>query len=64
VAGQQAQNLDSPGICDSSNRYATPDPGNQLIVAIPLILLLELSIFLSRFVYKKRTPPAQQEAEA
>ena len=42
----------------------TPDPGNQLIVAIPLILLLELSIFLSRFVYKKRTPPAQQEAEA
>ncbi|MDD5605458.1 MAG: twin-arginine translocase subunit TatC [Dehalococcoidales bacterium] len=41
----------------------TPDPGNQLIVAIPLILLLELSIFLSRFVYKKRVPPSEQESD-
>ncbi len=34
----------------------TIDPINQSIVAIPLILLLELSILLSRFVYKPRTP--------
>ncbi len=38
----------------------TPDPINQSIVAIPLILLLELSIFLSRFAYKKRAPSKQQ----
>lgn len=32
----------------------TFDPINQLIIAIPLIILLELSIILARFVYKKR----------
>jgi sec-independent protein translocase protein TatC len=32
----------------------TFDPINQTIIAVPLILLLELSIILSRFVYKKR----------
>jgi sec-independent protein translocase protein TatC len=32
----------------------TPDPVNQAIVAIPLILLLELGILLARLVYKKR----------
>jgi sec-independent protein translocase protein TatC len=32
----------------------TFDPINQCIIAIPLILLLELSIILARFVYKKR----------
>ncbi|RJO61657.1 MAG: twin-arginine translocase subunit TatC, partial [Dehalococcoidia bacterium] len=37
----------------------TPDPVNQLIVAVPLILLLELGILLSRLVYKKREQPAE-----
>ena len=32
----------------------TPDPINQAIVAVPLILLLELGILLSRLVYKKK----------
>lgn len=32
----------------------TPDPINQLIIAIPLILLLELGIFLAKRVYKKK----------
>ena len=32
----------------------TPDPVNQTIVAIPLILLFELSIILCRMVQKKR----------
>jgi len=32
----------------------TFDPINQTIIAVPLILLLELSIVLARFVYKKR----------
>jgi sec-independent protein translocase protein TatC len=32
----------------------TPDPVNQTIVAIPLILLYELSIFLTRMVQKKK----------
>ena len=32
----------------------TPDPVNQCIVAIPLILLLELGILLARIVYKKK----------
>ena len=36
----------------------TPDPINQMIVAIPLILLLEVSIILARLVYRKRTPEA------
>ena len=32
----------------------TPDPINQLIIAIPLILLLELGIFLAKRVYKNK----------
>lgn len=32
----------------------TPDPVNQTIVAVPLILLLELGILLARLVYKKK----------
>jgi sec-independent protein translocase protein TatC len=38
----------------------TFDPINQCIIAIPLILLLELGILLSRLVYKKKreVPPA------
>ncbi|MDD4874208.1 MAG: twin-arginine translocase subunit TatC, partial [Dehalococcoidales bacterium] len=32
----------------------TMDPINQSIIAIPLLILLELSIILSRMVYKKR----------
>jgi sec-independent protein translocase protein TatC len=40
----------------------TPDPVNQCIVAIPLILLLELGILLARLVYKKREQPAAEQA--
>jgi len=40
----------------------TMDPINQSIIAIPLIILLELSIFLSRFVYKKREEKLPAEA--
>ncbi len=40
----------------------TFDPINQTIIALPLIVLLELSIFLSRFVYKKRAEQPQAEA--
>ena len=32
----------------------TFDPINQMIIAIPLILLLELGILLARMVYKKK----------
>ena len=39
----------------------TFDPINQTIIAIPLIILLELSIILARFVYKKREEPAPTE---
>jgi sec-independent protein translocase protein TatC len=39
----------------------TPDPINQGIVAIPLIFLLELSILLSRLVYKPRNNSPQPE---
>jgi sec-independent protein translocase protein TatC len=35
----------------------TFDPVNQTIIAVPLILLLELGILLSRLVYKKREQP-------
>lgn len=38
----------------------TPDPFNQTIVAVPLILLLELGILLARLVYKKRKQPAAE----
>jgi len=41
----------------------TPDPVNQTIVAVPLILLLELGILLARLVYKKkREQPATESA--
>jgi sec-independent protein translocase protein TatC len=40
----------------------TFDPINQTIIALPLIILLELSIILSKFVYKKRAEPAPSEA--
>lgn len=40
----------------------TFDPINQTIIALPLIILMELSIFLSRFVYKKRAEPAPEAA--
>jgi sec-independent protein translocase protein TatC len=40
----------------------TMDPINQSIIAIPLIILLELSIILARFVYKKREPKGVTEA--
>ena len=40
----------------------TFDPINQAIIAIPLIVLFELSILLSRFVYKKRSETAQAAA--
>ena len=40
----------------------TFDPINQTIIALPLIILLELSIFLSRFVYKKRIEQTQAKA--
>jgi sec-independent protein translocase protein TatC len=39
----------------------TFDPINQSIVAIPLIILLEISIILARIVYKKRGEPAPAE---
>jgi sec-independent protein translocase protein TatC len=39
----------------------TMDPINQSIIAIPLIVLLELSIILARFVYKKREPKGAAE---
>jgi sec-independent protein translocase protein TatC len=38
----------------------TMDPINQSIIAIPLIILLELSIILARFVYKKREEKVPQ----
>ena len=40
----------------------TFDPINQTIIALPLIILMEASIFLSRFVYKERGKPAPVEA--
>jgi sec-independent protein translocase protein TatC len=39
----------------------TFDPINQTIIALPLIILLELSILLARFVYKKRAETAPVE---
>jgi len=38
----------------------TPDPVNQTIVAVPIILLLELGILLARLVYKKKRSPAPE----
>jgi len=40
----------------------TFDPINQTIIALPLIFLMEVSIFLSRFMYKKRAESAPVEA--
>jgi sec-independent protein translocase protein TatC len=40
----------------------TFDPINQTIIALPLIVLLELSIILSRLVYKERIKSAPEEA--
>jgi sec-independent protein translocase protein TatC len=40
----------------------TFDPINQSIIAIPLIVLLELSILLAKLVYKKRGEPPATEA--
>ena len=40
----------------------TFDPINQAIIALPLIVLLELSILLSRLVYKKRGETAKATA--
>ena len=43
----------------------TVDPVVQSLIAVPLILLLELSIILSRFVYKKNEPiPDEAELAA
>ena len=41
----------------------TFDPINQTIIALPLIILLELSILLAKLVYKKRAEPAPAEAQ-
>jgi len=41
----------------------TFDPINQTIIALPLIILLELSILLSKLVYKKRAEPAPAETQ-
>jgi sec-independent protein translocase protein TatC len=40
----------------------TFDPINQSIIAIPLIILLEVSILLSKLIYKKRAKPPATEA--
>ncbi len=40
----------------------TFDPINQIMVAIPLVVLYELSILLSRLVYKKRTDVVTPES--
>lgn len=44
--------------------FITPtiDPIVQTIIAVPLIILLELSIILARVVYKKRDEPAPEKA--
>ena len=39
----------------------TFDPINQTIIALPLIVLLELSIILAKFVYKERNTSALEE---
>jgi len=40
----------------------TFDPINQTIIALPLIILLELSIWLAKLAYKKRPEPPPAEA--
>ena len=39
----------------------TFDPINQTIIALPMIILLELSIWLSKLVYKKKSEPVPDE---
>jgi sec-independent protein translocase protein TatC len=39
----------------------TFDPINQTIIALPLIILLELSIWLAKLVYKKKPEPPPAE---
>ena len=39
----------------------TFDPINQTIIALPLIILLELSIWLAKLVYQKKSEPAPDE---
>lgn len=39
----------------------TFDPINQTIIALPLIILLEFSILLAKFVYKERTESTPEE---
>ena len=41
----------------------TFDPINQTIIALPLIILLEMSILLARFVYRKRKETVPEEAD-
>lgn len=41
----------------------TFDPINQSIIAVPLIILLELSIWLAKLVYKKKPEPPPAEVE-
>ncbi len=40
----------------------TMDPVNQSLVAVPLIILYELSIWLSKLVYRRRAKPAPSPA--
>jgi sec-independent protein translocase protein TatC len=40
-----------------------PDPITQVLLAIPLIILYELSIFLARLVYRKRQEAAVELPE-
>ena len=42
----------------------TMDPINQSIIAVPLIILLELSIILAKFVYKERKEREEKVAQA
>ena len=41
----------------------TFDPINQSLVAVPLIILYELSIWLAKAVYRKRTPAVEKPPE-
>jgi sec-independent protein translocase protein TatC len=39
-----------------------PDPITQILLAVPLIILYELSIFLAKIVYRRRQQAAEQAA--
>ena len=41
--------------------FTPPDPISQLLLAIPIILLYEVSILLARLVEKKREEDAESE---